>query len=90
MQEEFSLHELAVEDASRGHQRPKLEEYGDSLFTVVHTVDLNGDALATGELAIFAGPNYVLSVRRDAQGLPRRACARRARTAPAEAWVPAS
>jgi magnesium transporter len=66
MQEEFSLHELAVEDAARGHQRPKIEEYGDSLFTVVHTVDLEGDALTTGELAIFAGPNYVLSVRRDA------------------------
>jgi magnesium transporter len=66
MQEEFSLHELAVEDAARGHQRPKIEEYGDCLFTVVHTVDLEGDALATGELAIFAGPNYVLSVRRAA------------------------
>jgi magnesium transporter len=66
MQEEFGLHELAVEDAARGHQRPKIEEYGDSLFTVVHTVDLEGDALTTGELAIFAGPNYVLSVRRDA------------------------
>jgi magnesium transporter len=66
MKEEFSLHELAVEDAARGHQRPKIEEYGNSLFTVVHTVDLEGDALATGELAIFAGPNYVLSVRRDA------------------------
>jgi magnesium transporter len=67
MQEEFNLHELAVEDAARGHQRPKIEEYGDSLFTVVHTVDLeSGDELATGELAIFAGPNYVLSVRRDA------------------------
>jgi magnesium transporter len=66
MKEEFNLHELAVEDAARGHQRPKIEEYGDSLFTVVHTVDLEGDAIATGELAIFAGPNYVLSVRRDA------------------------
>jgi magnesium transporter len=66
MQEEFGLHELAVEDAARGHQRPKIEEYGDSLFTVVHTVDLEGDALSIGELAIFAGPNYALSVRRDA------------------------
>jgi magnesium transporter len=66
MQEEFDLHELAVEDAARGHQRPKIEEYGNCLFTVVHTVDLEGDALVTGELAIFAGPNYVLSVRRDA------------------------
>ena len=69
MQEEFSLHELAVEDASRGHQRPKLEEYGDSVFAVVHTVSLNGDEMCSGEVAIFAGPNYVLSVRRDsAQG----------------------
>ena len=66
MKEEFNLHELAVEDAARGHQRPKIEEYGDCLFTVVHTVDLvEGDRLATGELAIFAGKNYVLSVRRD-------------------------
>ncbi len=66
MQEEFGLHELAVEDAARGHQRPKMEEYGDSLFVVVHIVELNGDELNAGELAIFAGPNYVLSVRRDA------------------------
>ncbi|KQQ91650.1 magnesium/cobalt transporter CorA [Massilia sp. Leaf139] len=69
MQEEFTLHELAVEDASRGHQRPKLEEYGDSVFAVVRTVNLNGDEICSGEVAIFAGSNYVLSVRRDsAQG----------------------
>jgi len=69
MQEEFGLHELAVEDASRGHQRPKLEEYGDSLFVVVRTVYLDHEELCSGEVAIFAGPNYVLSVRRDsAQG----------------------
>ena len=69
MQEEFGLHELAVEDASRGHQRPKLEEYGDSVFAVVHTVNLDKEELCSGEVAIFAGPNYVLSVRRDsAQG----------------------
>jgi magnesium transporter len=67
MKEEFKLHELAVEDAARGHQRPKIEEYGDCLFTVVHTVDLGGDELVGGEVAIFAGPNYVLSVRRDTQ-----------------------
>ena len=69
MQHEFGLHELAVEDASRGHQRPKLEEYGDSVFAVVHTVNLDKEELCSGEVAIFAGPNYVLSVRRDsAQG----------------------
>lgn len=66
MQEEFSLHELAVEDALRGHQRPKLEEYGDSLFMVAQIVELAGDELNVGQLAVFAGENYVLSVRRDA------------------------
>ena len=66
MQEEFGLHELAVEDALRGHQRPKLEEYGDSLFVVVQIVELAGYELNVGQLAVFAGENYVLSVRRDA------------------------
>jgi magnesium transporter len=66
MQEEFSLHELAVEDAARGHQRPKMEEYGECVFMVAQIVELAGDELNIGELAIFAGTNYVLSVRRDA------------------------
>jgi magnesium transporter len=65
MQEEFGLHELAVEDARRGNQRPKVEEYGDSLFVVVRTVELDGDRLHTGELDIFVAANYVLSVRND-------------------------
>ena len=43
MQEEFGLHELAVEDARNGHQRPKIEEYGDSLFAVLHLVELAAD-----------------------------------------------
>ena len=63
MQKQFGLHELAVEDASHGHQRPKLEEYGDSLFAVVHTVEAAGDELSVGELNIFAARNYLLSVR---------------------------
>ena len=63
MQIQFGLHELAVEDARQGHQRPKLEEYGDSLFAVVHTVEMAGDELKVGELSIFAGRNYLLSVR---------------------------
>lgn len=68
MQEEFGLHELAVEDASRGHQRPKIEEYGDSLFVVVKTVEqLPGEEgeLAMGEVDVFVGPNYVLSNRQN-------------------------
>jgi magnesium transporter len=63
MQREFGLHELAVEDARHGHERPKLEEYGDSLFAVVHTVESVGEELKIGEVNIFVGPNYVLSVR---------------------------
>src|SRR5450631_25522 len=63
MREQFGLHELAIEDASHGHQRPKLEEYGDSLFVVLQTVELKGDDLQVGEIEIFVGPNYVLSVR---------------------------
>ena len=63
MQEEFGLHELAVEDARHGHQRPKIEEYGDSLFAVLHTVEIDGDELKIGEIDVFVGRNYVLSVR---------------------------
>ena len=43
MTEEFGLHELAVEDALLGHQRPKIEEYGESLFAVMHTVEMDDD-----------------------------------------------
>ena len=63
MQHEFGLHELAVEDARHGHQRPKVEEYGDSLFTVLHMIEVDGAELKVGEVDIFAGPNYILSVR---------------------------
>jgi len=63
MQEEFGLHELAVDDAQTGHQRPKIEEYGDSLFVVLHTVELEGKELRVGEVDVFAGANYILTVR---------------------------
>lgn len=63
MQHEFELHELAVEDARHGHQRPKVEEYGESLFAVLHMIESEGTELVVGELNIFAGPNYILSVR---------------------------
>jgi magnesium transporter len=63
MQEEFDLHPLAVEDARHGHERPKLEEYGSSLFAVVHTVEPNGNDLRVGEIDVFVERNYVLSVR---------------------------
>ncbi len=68
MAEEFGLHELAVDDARHGHQRPKIEEYGDSLFAVLHTVEREkgpdgNDELIAGEVDLFVGPNYVLTVR---------------------------
>ena len=63
MRTEFNLHELAVEDASHGHQRPKIEEYGDSLFVVLQAVEMKGEELQVGEMEIFVGPNYILSVR---------------------------
>jgi len=64
MQQKFNLHELAVEDALHGHQRPKIEDYGDSLFAVMHLAELNPlDELNIGEVSVFVGRNYVLSVR---------------------------
>jgi magnesium transporter len=63
MEEEFGLHELAVEDATRGHQRPKIEEYGDSVFAVMHVPQLRDNGVHMGELDLFVGRNYVLSVR---------------------------
>ncbi|MGQ0736561.1 MAG: magnesium/cobalt transporter CorA [Acidobacteriota bacterium] len=64
LQREFELHELAVEDASHGHQRPKIDEYGQSLFVVMHTIELVEDELQAGEVAVFVGRNHVISVRR--------------------------
>ena len=63
MQEEFGLHELAVEDAHNAHQRPKLEVYGDAIFMVLHTAQLVGGRIEFGETHVFAGRGYVLTVR---------------------------
>ncbi|MDP2601005.1 MAG: magnesium/cobalt transporter CorA [Deltaproteobacteria bacterium] len=63
MQNQFGLHDLAVEDAHHGHQRPKIEEYGQSLFAVIHMIENGREELAVGEVGIFVGANYVLSVR---------------------------
>ncbi|MGA0609139.1 magnesium and cobalt transport protein CorA [Caldimonas sp. KR1-144] len=68
-QREFDLHPLAVEDASHGHQRPKIEEYGDQLFAAMHLVEIQGLELNLGEVNVFVGQNFVLSVRnRSAKG----------------------
>lgn len=89
MQAEFHLHDLAVEDARHGHQRPKIEQYGDCLFMSMHLVEphcgldqaarhtCEDGALNLGEVMVFAGRNYVLSIRNqgkaDFLGVRRRA-----------------
>jgi magnesium transporter len=68
MQEEFGLHDLAIEDARHGHQRPKIEEYDDTVFAVLHTVEIGPtDELVVGEVDIFVGTNFVLSCRNRTQ-----------------------
>jgi magnesium transporter len=59
----FGLHDLAVEDAYRAHQRPKLEVYGETLFIVMKTGQFVGEHVAMGETCFFVGRGYVISVR---------------------------
>jgi magnesium transporter len=79
IQEEFGLHELAVEDARSAHQRPKIEEYGDTLFLVLHTATLNDDCVDFGETHVFVGPRFLVTVRHGASvslnGVRRRCAA---------------
>lgn len=65
MQQQFGLHDLAVEDAHRAHQRPKIELYEDSLFIVLRTAQWNAAErhIEFGETHIFVGEHYLLSVR---------------------------
>jgi magnesium transporter len=62
---EFELHELAAEDATKPHQRPKLEVYGDTVFLVLRTVhyEESEEQVETGEVMIFAGAGFVITVR---------------------------
>jgi len=72
VQSAFSLHPLAVEDARHGHQRPKVEEYDNSLFAVMHLLEPDAQdklALCVGEVDVFVGTHYLVSVRsRSAHG----------------------
>jgi len=63
LQAEFGLHELAIEDALKAHQRPKLEQYGDALFVVARTAQMIDGHIAFGETHLFVGRGYVVSVR---------------------------
>jgi magnesium transporter len=72
--EEFGLHEVAVEDAIVAHQRPKLERYGETLFAVLRAARYKDDVeeVEFGEIHVFLGPNFVLTVRHsDAPDLGR-------------------
>lgn len=77
IQEEFGLHDLAIEDAHAAHQRTKIETYGDSLFLVVQTAQLLNGELAFGETHMFFGPRYLVTVRHGASqsyAPARRSC----------------
>jgi magnesium transporter len=84
VQQEFGLHDLAIEDAHRAHQRPKVEQYDGSLFVVLRTLQLNPDtkALDVGETHIFVGPRYVVSIRHGAS-VPYSEVRKRCEAAPA-------
>jgi len=66
LQEEFGLHDLAVEDAHNAHQRPKIEAYGNSLFIAVHTAQSIDSHIRFGETHLFVGPRYLVTVRHGA------------------------
>ena len=66
LQEEFGLHDLAVEDARNAHQRPKVETYGQSLFIAVHTAQMAEGHIRFGETHLFVGPRYLVTVRHGA------------------------
>jgi magnesium transporter len=66
VQGQFGLHELAIEDALKAHQRPKLEQYGDALFVSARTAQMLDGRIAFGETHLFVGRGYVISVRHGA------------------------
>lgn len=66
LQEEFGLHDLAIEDAQHAHQRPKIEAYGDSLFVAMHTAQVLDGHIRFGETYAFLGQRYLVTVRHGA------------------------
>ena len=66
VQQQFDLHPLAIEDAGKAHQHPKLEQYGDGIFIVARTAQMVEERIAFGETHLFVGRGYVVSVRHGA------------------------
>jgi magnesium transporter len=65
LEEEFSLHPLAVEDAVNAHQRPSVERYESSVFAVVYGASVAGDRVVLHELGTFVAPNFLITVRHE-------------------------
>jgi magnesium transporter len=63
LQERFNLHPLAVEDAFKAHQLPKVDVYGEQLFVVTRTAHLDGDQITYGETHVFMGRGHIITVR---------------------------
>ncbi|MET0309021.1 MAG: magnesium and cobalt transport protein CorA [Sphingomonas sp.] len=63
LQDHYGLHPLAVEDALKADQLPKIDVYGDQLFVVARTAFLRGDGIDSGETAVFVGHSHIISVR---------------------------
>ena len=66
VQAQLGLHDLAIEDAGKAHQHPKIERYGDALFIVARTAQRLETGIAFGETHLFVGTGYVVSVRHGA------------------------
>ena len=66
LQEEFDLHDLAIEDAQNAHQRPKIETFGNTVFLAVHTAQLVDEHVRFGETHIFFGKRFLITVRHGA------------------------
>ena len=81
VQEEFGLHPLAIEDALKAHQRPKIEPYGDTLFLVLHTAQAVQGRIAFGESHVFVGAKFIITVRHGAS-LPYAAARERCEASP--------
>ena len=63
LKQQYGLHPLAVEDAVKANQLPKIDVYGDQIFVVARTATLEGDRIEYGETAIFVGHSHIISVR---------------------------
>ena len=63
LQDRFSLHPLAIEDAVNADQMPKIDVYGDQLFVIARTACLEGETISYGETDIFVGADHIITVR---------------------------